>query len=57
MYVVIFENYEENRRIERHRLRLEDNIKRNLKDRYSNKCAKFKYTPLAPEWGIYILCS
>jgi hypothetical protein len=49
MYVVILENYEENRRIERHRCRLEDNIKRDFKDRYSNKCVKFQYNPLAPE--------
>jgi hypothetical protein len=49
MYVVIFENYEENRRIEMHRRRLEDNIERDIKDRYSNKCAKFKYIPLAHE--------
>ena len=39
MLVVIFENYEENRRIEGHRRRLEDDIKRDLKDRYTNKCA------------------
>jgi hypothetical protein len=45
MYVVIFENYKENRRIESHRRRLEDNIKRDLKDRFSSKFAKFKYTP------------
>jgi hypothetical protein len=42
MYVVIYENYEENRKIEMNRRRLGDNIKRDIKDRYSNKYFEIK---------------
>jgi hypothetical protein len=47
--MLLYSKIVKRRIIERHRRRLKDNIKRDLKDSNSNKCAKFKYTPLVPE--------